>query len=67
LNAMPKHFPRPGELSTGELAEYLNINRRTLISRLRAKIIPEPRRRGNKRIWTQKEAEELKTRPEGQP
>ncbi len=64
---MPKHFKRPDRLTTGELAEFLEMPRRTILNRLRAGIIPEPGRVGNWRYWTLEEAGELKERPEGRP
>ena len=38
----------------------LGINRRTLLSWLYHGKIPEPRRVGNKRVWSTEEVEELK-------
>lgn len=60
---MPKRIlHNPDELTTYDLASFLGVKRCTLLGWLRRGLIPEPPRRGNKRIWTQAEAEELKTR-----
>lgn len=58
---MPKRIlHNPDELSTFDLAQYLGVNRRTLLSWVHRGLIDEPARRGNKRIWTRQQAEQLK-------
>ena len=54
---MPKRvFRNPDEYTTYELAEFLGVKRETLLSWLRRGLIPEPNRRGNKRIWSDEQA-----------
>ncbi len=58
---MPKRVLRdPSNLTTYEVAGMLGINRRTLLSWLYQGKIPEPRRVGNKRVWSTEEVEELR-------
>ena len=59
---MPKRvFKNPNELLTGDVAEYIGVKLITLLKALQRGAVPEPaQRRGNKRIWTREEADELK-------
>jgi transposase len=58
---MPKRINRNSdEYSTFELAEYIGCSRSCLLKWLREGKIPEPPRKGNKRIWTKAQADELK-------
>ena len=60
---MPKRVLRnPDELSTNDLATYLGVQAGTIYYWLREGKIPEPRRQGNKRIWSRAEAAILKKR-----
>ena len=61
---MPKRkLIEPNLLTSIELAAYLGVSRWTLILWLKQGKIPEPSlMRGNKRLWSREQAEEIKRR-----
>ena len=59
---MPKALLSDGTLSTGELAAYLGIARRTIITWVATGKVEPADRRGTRYRWTKAQAQDLKRR-----